>query len=230
MFYYNIYADGTVDFVAEYEVVSSRLRRIGMMMEFNPDLCLTNYYARGPLDNTVDRKQGADLGIYYASVPDFHVDYVRPQTSGDRQDLRWIKLFDEEGKGVMVETEGQVNLTLDNYTDAYKHNYLHQWEMDASSQIFANFDYLQLGIGNASCGAGVLDEYVLPTSGVYSYRLRFSPVENMDTGVISNVDTEEDAASAPVFDIQGRLVGNSSFSNMLSRGMYVSKGRKFVVK
>lgn len=230
VFHYNIYADGTVDFDAEYEVVSSRLRRIGMMMEFNPDLCLASYYARGPLDNTVDRKQGADLGIYYASVPDFHVDYVRPQTSGDRQDLRWIKLFDEEGNGVMVETEGQVNLTLDNYTDAYKHNYLHQWEMDASSQIFANFDYLQLGIGNASCGAGVLDEYVLPTSGVYSYRLRFSPVENMNTGVISNVDTEEDAASAPVFDIQGRLVGNTSYTNLLSRGMYVSKGKKFVVK
>ncbi|MBO5794057.1 MAG: DUF4981 domain-containing protein, partial [Bacteroidaceae bacterium] len=128
-FVYTVNRDGTVDLDAQYTVTGSNLRRIGMLMQFNPELSMTRYYARGPLDNTIDRKHGSDLGIYDLPVSDFHVDYVRPQTSGDRQDLRWISFLNAEGKGIRVETEGQVNLTVDNYTDEYKHQYLHQWNM-----------------------------------------------------------------------------------------------------
>ena len=231
-FVYTVNRDGTVDLKAQYTVTGSNLRRIGMLMQFNPELSMTQYYARGPLDNTIDRKHGSDLGIYDLPVSDFHVDYVRPQTSGDRQDLRWISFLNAEGKGIRVETEGQVNLTVDNYTDEYKHQYLHQWNMQASDKVYANFDYAQLGIGNGSCGAGVLDKYILPSSGTYSYRLRFSYTDNVETGISDLPCTPPSAenGAAPIFNMRGQLVGNTASPVALPQGIYIVNGKKVVIK
>ena len=231
-FIYTVNRDGTVDLDAQYTVNNNSLRRIGMLMQFNPALSMTRYYARGPLDNTIDRKQGADLGIYDLAVKDYHVDYVRPQTSGDRQDVRWITFYDTNGEGIKVETEGQVNITIDNYTDEYKHNYLHQWEMAASDDIYVNFDHAQLGLGNGSCGAGVLSKYVLPTSGTYSYKLRFSSVKDVTTG-IDNLPLAPDATTngdARIYNIQGQVVGTTSSAVSLPKGIYIANGKKFIVK
>ena len=231
-FVYTVNRDGTVDLDAQYTVTGSNLRRIGMLMQFNPELSMTQYYARGPLDNTIDRKHGSDLGIYDLPVSDFHVDYVRPQTSGDRQDLRWISFLNAEGKGIRVETEGQVNLTVDNYTDEYKHQYLHQWNMQASDKVYANFDYAQLGIGNGSCGAGVLDKYILPSSGTYSYRLRFSYTDNVETGINDLPCTPPSAenGAAPIFNMRGQLVGNTASPVALPQGIYIVNGKKVVIR
>jgi beta-galactosidase len=231
-FVYTINRDGTVDLNAQYTVNNNNLRRIGMLMQFNPALSMTRYYARGPLDNTIDRKQGADLGIYDLPVRDFHVDYVRPQTSGDRQDLRWITFYNANGEGIKVETEGQVNITVDNYTDEHKHNYLHQWNMEASDDIYVNFDYAQLGIGNASCGAGVLSKYVLPTSGTYSYKLRFSAVKDVTTGVekLPLAPEAVTGGDTRIYNLQGQAVGTTTSAVSLPKGIYISNGKKFIVK
>ena len=231
-FVYTVNADGTVLFDAQYTVNANNLRRIGMLMQFNPELSMTQYYARGPLDNTIDRKQGADLGIYDLPVSDFHVDYVRPQTSGDRQDLRWITFYNAQGNGIRVSAEGQVNITVDNYTDEYKHNYLHQWNMQASDDIFVNFDYAQLGLGNGSCGAGVLDKYILPTSGTYGYKLRFSYTDNVETGIKDLPCTTPSAENGalPIFNTSGQLVGNTASPASLPQGIYIIGGKKVVIK
>ena len=225
---YTVNREGTVDIAAQYTPKSNTLRRIGMQMQFNPELLMTQYYARGPLSNTIDRKQGADLGIYNLAVRDFHVDYVRPQTSGDRQDLRWITFYNTNGEGIKVETEGQVNITVDNYTDEYMHNNLHQWNMAVSNDIYVNFDHAQLGIGNGSCGAGVLSQYVLPSSGTYTYKLRFSAVKDATTGIEELPTTPEVVAGdARIFNMHGQMV---NASNGLPKGIYISNGKKFIVK
>ena len=44
------------------------------------------------------------------------------------------------------------------------------------SQIYAHFDYYQRGLGNNSCGGDqALSQYQCPTSGSYTYTLRFKP-------------------------------------------------------
>lgn len=231
-FVYTVNRDGSVDLDAQYSPRSNSLRRIGMQMQMNPELAMTEYYARGPLDNTIDRKQGADLGIYSLPVKDYHVDYVRPQTSGDRQDVRWVTFYGANGDGIKVETEGQVNMTIDNYTDAYMHNYLHQWQMDASDDIFVNFDVAQLGVGNGSCGAGVLSKYVLPASGTYTYKLRFSYVEEATTGIeqLPSVPQGEATGDASIYNIHGVVVGNTANPTSLPKGIYITNGKKFIVK
>ncbi len=232
-FVYTVYPNGTVDLQADYTANTSNLRRIGMLMQLNSEFAYTKYYARGPLDNTIDRKVAADLGVYEQLVKDFHVDYVRPQTSGDRQDVRWVIFHNGEGNGVKIETEGEVHMTVDNYTDAFKHDFLHQWELPVSNDVFVNFDWRQRGIGNGSCGAGVMNEYMLPSSGTYSYRLRFSAVKDLETGITSLPtldETDSIPAHTPVYNLSGQLVGNTSCISALPAGIYIAGGKRFMVK
>lgn len=143
-----------------------------------------------------------------------------------------LPAYNGEGKGIRVETEGQVNLTVDNYTDEYKHQYLHQWNMDASDKVYANFDYAQLGIGNGSCGAGVLDKYILPTSGTYGYKLRFSYVNDVETGISDLPCTPPSAENSPmpIFNTRGQLVGNTASPTSLPQGIYIIGSKKVVIK
>ena len=216
--------------------ITSSLRRLGMGMQFSPELMYTQYYARGPRSNTIDRKTGSDIGIYSLPVRQYHVDYVAPQTSGDRQDMRWLILYNKENKGIRIDSEGQVNFSLDNYDDAFMHNYIHShpWCMPESNDIYAHFDYMQLGIGNASCGAGVLDKYKIPSSGKYTYKLRFTYVDDVETSVDGLVVDESIAnrikPGQSIYNLNGQLVGNTSLINMLKPGTYVTDGRKFVIK
>ena len=53
-------------------------------------------------------------------------------------------------------------------TDMFE-NYTHPQTMGS----YVHFDYLQRGLGNASCGPGTLEKYKCPSSGTYTYKLRF---------------------------------------------------------
>ncbi len=187
---YTVYNNGTVDLDASFTSKSSSLRRLGMAMQFDPSLMYTQYYARGPRSNTIDRKTGSDLGIYTMPVSQYHVDYVAPQTSGDRQDMRWLVLYNADNKGIKIESQGQVHFSLDNYDDAFMHNYIHahQWSMPESYDIYAHFDYMQQGIGNASCGAGVMDKYKIPSIGTYSYKLRFTYTDHTPAFILGDAN------------------------------------------
>lgn len=232
---YTVYDNGTVDLDASYTSKASSMRRLGMAMQFDPELMYTQYYARGPRANTIDRKTGSDLGIYTMPVKHYHVDYVAPQTSGDRQDMRWLLLYNSDGQGIRIESEGQVNFSLDNYDDAFMHNYIHahQWSMPESYDIYAHFDYMQQGIGNASCGAGVMDKYKIPSIGTYSYKLRFTYTDDTPTGIseLKEESTADDIKPfQSIYNLKGQLVGNTSLMNILKPGIYITNGRKFVIR
>ena len=53
---------------------------------------------------------------------------------------------------------------------------LHPYDLTRYGKVFAHFDYWQRGLGNNSCQGDVcLPEYECPTSGSYTYTLRFTP-------------------------------------------------------
>jgi beta-galactosidase len=95
-----------------------------------------------------------------------------------------------------------------------------------------NFDYAQLGIGNGSCGAGVLDKYKLPASGTYGYKLRFSYTDNVETGIKDLPCTTPSAENGPmpIFNTSGQFVGNTASPASLPQGIYIIGGKKVVIK
>lgn len=190
-FVYTIYAAGSVDLKTSYTVNTGGLRRIGLGMHFPGEFDAVEYYARGPWENAIDRQTGSFLGRYTTTVGDMFEPYMRPQSMGNRQDLRDLKLFNSEtGKGMLVETEGQVAFSVLNFTDEQLKEKKHSWEMEVpegdAKRVYAHFDWKQKGLGNGSCcvRAEPEDAYLLPSSGTYGYTLRFTPlVKGQTVGV-----------------------------------------------
>lgn len=184
---YTLYASGVVDLKAEFSPAASDLRRIGLGMQFPGEFENVEYYARGPWENYVDRKTGSYLGRYTTTVTDMFEPYAHPQTTGNRENLRELVMTNPDtGNGLKVETSGQVAFSLLHYDDtAFNVTELHPWNLTASANTYAHFDYMQRGLGNASCGqnTGTLSTYECPSSGTYTYTLRFSPVGPLVTGI-----------------------------------------------
>lgn len=183
---YTVHANGVLELDARFSPVASDLRRLGLGMRLPAGLENVTYYARGPWSNYVDRKEGSHVGLYTSTVTDLFEPFARPQSTGNHEGLRYLLLTDDEGYGVRIEAEGQVAFSLLHYDDINMKNYRHNWDMTASSDVYAHFDYMQKGLGNGSCGTdcGTLPQYQIPTSGTYGFKLRFTPIEpGEETGI-----------------------------------------------
>ncbi len=187
-FVYTIYANGVVDLKASYTAQTGNLRRIGMQMLLPGEFANVSYYARGPWANYIDRKTGSFLGRYTSTVWDMNEYFLRPQTMGNRQDLRELQLTNDKGHGVQVQTSGEVAFSTLYWSDQQLKTKMHNWELIvpdnvADRTVYAHFDYRQKGLGNGSCGPGTISEYLLPSSGTYTYTLRFTPLTGGTTGI-----------------------------------------------
>ena len=115
---YTFYPDGTVDMDVDFTPHSDKLRRAGLVCGINPALSNVNYFAYGPWENYVDRKDGVTVGRYSTNVADMVMPYVKPQSTGGREGLRELTLTDASGRGINIETEGNVSFSILPYTDA----------------------------------------------------------------------------------------------------------------
>ena len=175
---YTIYPQGIVDVDAKFIPKSGNLRRAGVVCALDNSLSNVNYYAYGPWENTVDRKDGVIVGRYTTTATGEMADpYVKPQSSGSREGLREVTFTDNNGQGVKIETEGNVSFSALPYTDEDLMRAGHYWEMTKRPYTVLHLDAWMRGIGNASCGADVntLPEYCVPNEKM-SYKLRITPV------------------------------------------------------
>ena len=174
---YTVYPQGIVDVEAKFVPKSGDLRRAGLVCGIDPAMSNVNYYALGPWENTVDRKDGVIVGRYSTTVDNMAAPYVKPQSSGSREELREVTFTNSNGEGIKIETEGNVSFSALPYTDADLMNANHYWEMEKRPYTVLHLDAWMRGIGNASCGydVGTMPEYCVPNKEM-TYKLRISPV------------------------------------------------------
>ena len=181
---YTFYPDGTVDMKVTFSP-SGKLARIGLGMQFAAGFENVEFYARGPRSNYSDRKTGSYLGRFTTTVDDMVDELTHPQTFGDHEDLRELILTNKTaGVQLGVKVGGRASFSLSHYDekkwctygDSMWNSQLHWYDLTRNSQVYAHFDYMQRGLGNNSCGGdGCLSQYECPSSGSYTYTLRFKP-------------------------------------------------------
>ena len=174
---YTIYPNGTMDVQATFLPQKSNLRRAGLVCGIDSMLSQVSYYAHGPWENLADRLDGCPVGRYTTTVDDMLWPYVKPQSTGSREGLRELTLTNRGGRGIRIETQGQVSFSALRYTDEDLMKAPHTWELKARPYIVLHLDAYLMGTGNASCGAdcGPLSTYQVPQK-EQSYTLRISLV------------------------------------------------------
>lgn len=176
---YTIYPNGVVDMKVTFENSSVDTRRVGITMQFAPGMENVEYYAKGPWSNYIDRQRSQMLGRYTTTVDGMFEEQSAPQTMGDRQGLRSLKLSGN-GTSLDITVEGMLAFSL-SHVDDQQFNYdvfyggKHPYDLTRSPHVFAHFDIRQRGIGNHSCGGdSCLPQYQAPT-GKHVVTMRFAP-------------------------------------------------------
>ncbi len=101
---YAMAGDGSVAVVGELTPLKSDLPppvRVGMMWSLPSALTDVEWYGRGPHESHVDRKTGAAIGLWRGAIADQNHDYMRPQDTGNKVDVRWMELSGA-GQGVRI--------------------------------------------------------------------------------------------------------------------------------
>lgn len=171
---YTFTQTGVMDMEVVFRPHTADLRRCGLVANIDSTLSNIDYYAYGPWENYNDRKDGCMVGRYTTTVEDMEVPYMKPQSMGNREGLRELTLYNKEGKGVKIQTEGNVSFSALRYTDKDLMEGHHAWELEKRPYIVLHLDAVQRGVGNASCGQDVdtLPAYRVPQQEM-KYKLRF---------------------------------------------------------
>ena len=174
---YTFVPDGAFDIDVRFLPHTSALRRCGLVCGIDSTMRNVKYYAHGPWENYVDRKESCFVGRYSTTVDDMVEKYMKPQSMGNREGLRELILSDDNGKGICIRTEGNVSFSALRYTDADLMNCKHAWELQPRPYIVLHLDAALRGVGNASCGRDVdtLPKYRVPEKPM-NYKLRISPL------------------------------------------------------
>ena len=175
---YTVYSNNIVDMKVTMNPIVEGLRRLGLGIIFSKDFEEIDYYAKGPWENYNDRQDASFVGRYGTTVSDMLTPYAHPQSCGNRQEMREIFLYKKGStKGLKIEANQPIAFSMLHFDDKdFNKEKLHPWELEAREEVYAHFDFVQRGLGNGSCGPQTIEKYQVPSSGTYSFTLRFSPL------------------------------------------------------
>ena len=166
---YEVFGDGRVKTTLVYDPVKELgdMPEFGVIFKFNADYDRVEWYGLGEAETYSDRKKGAKLGIYSNKVADNIARYMVPQECGAKEEVRWAKVIDRKGRGMLFEMDennGPMMFSALPYTPHEMENAMHPYELPEVHYTVVRVAKDQMGIGgDDSWGARTHEEYLLKT-------------------------------------------------------------------
>ena len=174
---YTLYGDGTLDFEQTYtpEGTLPELGVLGSVWVANKALQRIDWYGYGPMESYPDRHEAARIARWTSDIARQYTHYPRPQDSGNKEQVTEVKLLDAKGQGVVITAlEKPFSAKYLPYTAEHLAATTHDcFLVEHPAANFLSLDAAVLGLGNSSCGPGVLKKYAIEKR-PYNIKLRFS--------------------------------------------------------
>ncbi|WP_176214813.1 glycoside hydrolase family 2 TIM barrel-domain containing protein [Reichenbachiella faecimaris] len=181
---YTIHADGSVHVANKFEPVGDlpNLPKFGMFMVLQPEFDQVEWFGKGPQETYWDKNTGAKIDTYNGTVWDQYHPYVRPQEFGNKTEVRWASITNENGSGLKVIGDSLLNIRVMNleledidHTPRPSPN-RHTIDVKKKKLVTWNIDHLQMGVGgDTSWGRRVHKAYTILAK-KYSYGFTLVPV------------------------------------------------------
>lgn len=172
---YTVFADGTVQVKLIHDVVEGLgdMPLFGVQMKLDADYDRLEWYGMGPQETYQDRCEGAKLGIYSNRVKDNLAKYLTPQECGNKTGVRWAKVTDARGRGLLF-TGDQMDFSALPYTAHELENAAHWYELPQVHYTVVRAAMRQMGVGgDDSWGACPLPEYLMNAEGRMEFTFCF---------------------------------------------------------
>jgi beta-galactosidase len=181
---YLIQNDGSIKITSDIDLTGKDLPeipRFGMRLKLNGSYDNLSYYGRGPWENYSDRNTASFVGEYSDKVMNQYTrNYIRPQESGYKTDVRWLTLKNDKGQGIKIVGQqplgfSALNISTEDLDPGKTKAQRHPSDLDLNSKeaVYLHLDYKQRGLGgDDSWGRLPHDPYrLLDKQYSYSYTI-----------------------------------------------------------
>ena len=175
---YTVFGDGTIETKMMYDPVEGLpdMPEFGMMFQFNADYDNLTWYGMGSEETYADRRHGAKLGIYSNKVADNMAKYLVPQECGNKVGVRYARLVDAKGRGMMFEGD-ELSFSALPYTPHELENAAHVYELPQVHHTIVRVALAQMGVGgDDSWGSLVHPEYHIDVTKPLEFTFRFKGI------------------------------------------------------
>ncbi|MCR5076861.1 MAG: DUF4981 domain-containing protein [Prevotella sp.] len=137
------------------------LARIGLTFCMNENFGKIEYTGRGDVETYSDRKQAGLIGHYTTTAEAMFHYYVKPQATGNRTDVRWLSLSDRQNQ-LKITSHSPFQFSVTPFSDEMIDRATHINQLKRDTNLTIHLDAVQSGIGTATCGPGVAEQYRVP--------------------------------------------------------------------
>ena len=176
---YRIYPNGML-YVYHSAVPTSNMLKFGYQMTLPKDMEYVTWYGRGPVPTYCDRKTGAKIDKYSATVTDLEYRYMRPQESSNRTDMRYMTITDKKGRGLKFTAyyNDPLNFSAYHYTTDGLEKATHINDIPYEDITTLNIDHMLCGVGgDMPAQAFVREPYIMKKGVKQAYSFIMEPVE-----------------------------------------------------
>lgn len=181
---FRIYSDGTISMtsLSTPSATGQIIPKFGFRLEMPNAVDSMKWFGRGPIDNYLDRREAALPGIY-RSTPDAEwTNHIRPQETGNKEDVRWLAMTQDDGQGLLFVAPDRMATTVGHWRaeDLYtskSNRAKHPYQAKFISNTVVCLDAWNRALGNASCGSDVLTKYELRLPAQIPFSLIIMPLD-----------------------------------------------------
>lgn len=175
---YTIYPDGSIELQSAISAnrVGVVLPRIGYAMQLPSEMSNYHYYGRGPINNYADRKTGQFIELHSSTVAEQGIMLPKPQSQGNREEVRWCALTNDRGQGVVFIADSTMSASALPWSQQELTVAPHPHLLPHSSGTHLHLDAKVTGLGGASCGQGGPLAPDRTTSGAYDFGFMIRPL------------------------------------------------------
>lgn len=163
---YRVFGDGTIETTLSYDPVKELgdMPEFGMMFKLDADYDTVKWYGLGPQETYEDRQHGGKYGVYENKVADNIAEYLVPQESGNKCRVRYAKVMDKKGRGMLFFGD-ELSFSALPYTPHELENAAHHFELPPVHYTVIRVAKKQMGVGgDDSWGSHTHPEYLLDVS------------------------------------------------------------------
>lgn len=179
---YTIYPDGSVELQSAISsnMPKVELPRLGYALELPKDYRHFTYYGRGPVNNYADRKTGQFIEQHQGIVGEQDIMLPKPQSMGNREDVRWCALTNDAGQGVAFVADGTMSASALPWSHLQLMGAAHPYQLPTSDATYLHLDTKVAGLGGNSCGQGGPLQPDCVTGKAYRFGFVMRPVQSAD--------------------------------------------------
>ena len=178
---YFVDAQGTIDVTMSYDGHEglADMFKFGMDLSIPADFGNLTWRGYGPDETYADRHFGSKYGTFSKKVSDNIPEYVMPQACGNHVGVRWAKVVNDIGEGILIEANNAQPLSFSAlpYASHELEFANHHFELPEIHKTVLSINLKEMGVGgDDSWGARPEEIFDIPSDRAYKFNFRIKSV------------------------------------------------------